>query len=474
MNPGRPGTELVAPLPLNRSTWSGQGALTSAIRIVHIGLGAFHRPHQAYFTQLADTAKEWGIAAFTGRSPKAAEELARQDCLFTLLERSAAGDRAFIIDRIVESRDGANLVRFCELLAAPETAVVTLTLTEAGYRVTPDGDRDLSDPAVVADLELLPQALLGAEGAVPETALARLVVGLDARRRRGSGSIAVVPCDNLPSNGSVTRRAVLALARRADPATAEWVEDNVSFVSTSVDRITPRLAPDDVRTATDAIGWLDQCPVVAEPFAEWILSGDFPAGRPHWELAGARFVDDIAPFEQRKLRMLNGAHTLLATAGRLLGHQTVAAAAADPVCAGWLREYWAETAAYLPGAGLELGTYQHRLMERFLNPRIEHRLSQIAEDTPTKLRLRIVPTLRAARAAGVASPAAARAIAAWILENSPRETDATPVTEHIRRIAPELATDAPLLAQIRHLISDMEERRIAAAGRPSDSEGTHS
>jgi fructuronate reductase len=192
------------------------------------------------------------------------------------------------------------------------------------------------------------------------------------------------------------------------------VRENVSFVGTSVDRITPRTTAEDVAEVAERCGYRDASPVVAEPFASWILAGDFPAGRPAWEDAGAQFVDDLEPFENRKLWLLNGAHTMLAYLGQLRGHTTVADALADAVCRDAMEAFWDEAARHLTEPGLDIPGYRQALLDRFANPRIAHYLAQIAQDGSLKLRLRAVPVLRAERAAGRTGRAAARMIAARI------------------------------------------------------------
>lgn len=379
------------------------------VRIVHLGLGAFHRSHQAWYTQQASDAAEWGIAAFTGRRPDAAAALAEQDGLYTLVKRADAGDSFTVIGTIVEAVDGADLQRLTELVAGPETALVTLTITEAAYGLGVDGKLDITAPDVASDL-----ALLGSGSGRPATPLGRLVLGLAARRDAGSGPIAVVCCDNLSNNGAVARQAVSGFAGAWDGELAAWIDEHISFVSTSVDRITPRTTEADVAAVQDACGYLDNSPVVAEPFANWVLSGDFPAGRPRWEDAGAVFVADIEPYENRKLWLLNGAHSLLAYGGQLRGHSTVAEALADPVCLQAIGKFWDEAEANLPADGLQLDDYRAALLARFSNARIAHHLAQIAMDGSTKLRMRAVPVLQAERAAGRSGAAAALMIAAWM------------------------------------------------------------
>jgi fructuronate reductase len=398
-------TTSTATLPaLSRDTVDRPAA---PVRIVHLGLGAFHRAHQAWYTDAVDAEREWGIASVTGRSPQAAAELAPQGGLFTVVERSATGDTATIVGSITEAVDGADVDRLVALLSAPATAILTTTITEAGYRLTADGSPDLADDAVVADVTAL------ADGRAPATALGRILLGLTARRDAGAGPLAIVPCDNMPDNGPFVARGLRELAERVDPRLAEWIDDNVSFVSTSVDRITPKTTEADLATAAELTGFRDAAAVVTEPFRDWVLSGDFPAGRPAWERAGARFVDDIEPFERRKLWLLNGSHSLLAYAGRLRGHETVAAAVADPACRAWVAEFWDEAVRHLP-AGLDLDAYRAALLERFDNARIEHRLAQIGMEGVTKLRVRIVPTLLAEREAGRTGEASVRVLASWV------------------------------------------------------------
>ena len=394
----------------------GQHVPLPPVRIVHLGLGAFHRSHQAWYTAHAGNAHEWGIAAFTGRSAAMAEVLSRQDGLYTVIERSSAADRHEIVTSLAEARDGANISRLVEPFTSPDVALVTITVTEAGYRLRPDGSPDTSDEALVQDLATLHEAAsseaqLGMLSLT--TMLGRLLAGLEARRRACGPGIAVVPCDNLPANGPLMSRGAIQAAEIVSPGLAEWITQNVSFVSTSVDRITPRTTAADAEGLNAQQEWTDAAPVVTEPFRDWVLSGSFPSGRPAWEDAGASFVDDIEPWERRKLWLLNGAHTLLSFGGLLRGHETIAQAIADPVLSAKVEEFWDEASAQLP-AGLALVSYRAALLERFRNSRIEHRLAQIAEHGTRKLSLRIVPVAEAQLRAGRLPRAAAFALACWI------------------------------------------------------------
>lgn len=399
---------------LNRSTANAPAA--APVRIVHLGLGAFHRAHQAWYTQHASDGARWGIAAFTGRRPDAAVALAAQDGLYTLIERGENGDSFELMTSISEAHDGADLAALCRLVAAPATAVVTLTITEVAYNLNAEGKLDRNNPAVQADIAALRAQLVPgtADAGAAVTAAGRLLTGLAARRDAGSGPIAVVSCDNLANNGGAARSAIGGLAEVVDPALGEWVMANVSFVGTSVDRITPRTTEAEIALAAGECGYADACAVVSEPFSDWVLSGDFPAGRPDWGSAGAVFVDEIEDFENRKLWLLNGAHSLMAYAGQLRGHATVAQALADPVCAAWITELWDEAERNLPSEGLGIPAYREALLARFGNARIAHHLAQIAMDGSSKLRMRAVPILRAELAAGRSGAGAARMIAAWV------------------------------------------------------------
>lgn len=392
------------------------------VRIVHLGLGAFHRAHQAWYTAQADPDREWGIAAFTGRSPDAATTLARQDDVYTLLTRGRDGDELETVEAIVAAHDGADTEALRGYLARPEVTVVTLTVTEKGYRRGADGRIDVTDPDIAADICALAEGIVDrhddAGGAIAPGALrtmpGRLLWALDGRRRAlPDSTITLIPCDNIDDNGSALRTVLLDLAALTSPALGAWIEAQVDVVSTSVDRITPRTTPADIATVA-RWGLRDEALVVTEPFHSWILSGPSRAGRPRWEDAGASFVSDIEPFERRKLWMLNGAHSLLAYDGILRGHTTVAEAIADPACAASVDALWDLDASLLdPAADLDLPAYRAALVARFENPAIAHHLRQIAVDGSVKLRARVVDPIRRARERGETGEAALAVIAAW-------------------------------------------------------------
>ena len=332
-------------------------------RIAHFGLGSFHRAHQAWFTAHAGDGDEWGICAFTGRRSAIADSLRPQEGLYTLIERSAVGDRFEVMTNLVEVYEGSDCAAIVDVLSRPEVVVVTSTVTESGYRIGLDGSPHFDDAKLARDIETLRELTSHDRldsltiGTIP----GRMLLGLEARRRANVGPIAFVPCDNVPNNGWVLERGLTQLT---------------------------------------------------EPFASWVISGDFPAGRPQWEQAGALFVDDIEPYERRKLWLLNGAHSILAYLGLEAGHVTVAQAVGDPRCRSAVQSFWSSAAHHLHE--LELEVYCGQLVERFENSRIEYQLEQIASDSLMKLRTRIVPVIVAEFLAGRDCPAGAEAVAAWI------------------------------------------------------------
>jgi fructuronate reductase len=383
-------------------------------------LGNFFRAHQAWYTHHAPDAAEWGIAAFTGRRPDLARTLIAQDGLYTLVVRGAEGDRREIIGSISAAHPSDDHTAWLDYWRRPELGVVTLTITEAGYARsqgsprdgrTRRGGLDTTRADVAADIA----ALKTSPVAYITTAPAKLLAGLAARHEAGLPPVTVVPCDNLSGNAEAAQRVVRDLAEAVGDATLITAAQDPSFATTMVDRITPATTKADLDEVSVASGFADAAPAVTEPFSEWVLSGRFPAGRPRWEDAGACFVPDVTPFEERKLWLLNGAHSLLAYTSPLLGHATVAEAVADPCCREWLAQWWEEAERNLPMPTAELTAYQNALLERFANPRIRHALAQIAADGSQKLPVRILPTLRAERAAGRMPHGAARALAAWLL-----------------------------------------------------------
>ena len=385
--------------------------VAAPVRIVHLGEGNFHRAHQAWYTAHAPDADEWGIAGFTGRRPDLADALAPQDGLYTLITRAADGDKFELIGSVSAVHPAADHEAYLDYLGAPQTALVTITVTEAAYLRNAEGRLDAERDVIIADLQALRRDPRQVVGSLP----ARLVAGLMARRDASSGAITILSCDNLPENGAVTETVVTDLAALVDESLLTWIERNVDFATSMVDRITPATTDEDRRIVREHTGYVDASPVPTEPFSEWVVSGRFPAGRPRWEDAGAQLVDDVEPFEQRKLWLLNGSHSMLAYAGSVRGHETIDEAIADPACREWVELFWDEASRHLPFPPGVVADYRAALLARFSNPHMRDQLARIAADGSTKLVVRTIPTVRAERAAGRIPIGCATTLAAWVL-----------------------------------------------------------
>ncbi|MDO5728372.1 MAG: mannitol dehydrogenase family protein [Actinomycetaceae bacterium] len=450
--------------PLTRAQF---GRPAAPIRLVHIGLGNFTRAHQAWYTEHADDHDEWGIAAFTGRRPTMAELLGPQDGLYTLITKGADGNSFEVISSVSVVHPASDFAQLIDYFASPDLAVVTSTVTEAGYYRADDGSLDTDNADVAADLETLRE--LGSNVSIEEikatsvtTAPARILAGLLARRIAGCEALTILPCDNIPDNGKAFSRVVKDAARAVDPSVLDWAEKHVAWATCMVDRITPATTDTEREECTKVQGYVDASPVPTEPFTEWVISGEFPAGRPNWESAGATIVDDVEPYEQRKLWMLNGSHSLMAYAAPIVGFETVGDAIVDPTVRSWVDEWWAEA-----GSGLSVPwkEYADALVERFENPNIRHLLAQIAHDGSQKIPVRIAPTLKRLREAGEMPTGAIRAVAAWMLHlqghgapvvdasadrvkalvGNSVEKDAATVLEYV---VPSLAGDTELISAI--------------------------
>lgn len=387
---------------------------TTRVGIVHLGLGAFHRAHQAAFTEdaaAATGATGWGICGVTQRSAAVLDQLAPQDGLYTLLERGPGAAPPQVIGSIREvlyaGRDPAQVIA---RIADPAVRILSLTVSEKGYRRDRHGRLDRNDAVVRADLA----------GDGPRTVIGQVVRGLQ-RRAAGGAPLTVLCCDNLIGNGDTLRGLVhdFCAALPSGPAESlvDWIGSAVRFPNSMVDRIVPATTAADRAEIRRALGRTDAGLVVAEPFRQWVLTDDFAADRPAWERAGVLLVPDVAPYEKAKLRLLNAAHSLLAYSGALAGYDLISAAVADDGLAAAARALMAEDAAPtldLP-AGFDLPAYQAEVLERFANPALRHRTVQIAMDGSQKLPIRLLGTVRDRLAAGAEPRWASRAVAAWMV-----------------------------------------------------------
>lgn len=383
-----------------------------AVRVgqVHLGVGAFHRAHQAIYNQacLAAGDLRWGIMGASLRSPDVANQLNPQDGLYTCLVREGAETRASIIGAIksvlVAPQDPAALIA---AMSAPDVQVVTLTITEKGYHLDPaTGALMMQDKAIAADL---------AEPDTPATAPGLLVAALAARKARGLSPFTALSCDNLPDNGGRLKQAVLDFARAQDPTLADWIERFGAFPASMVDRIVPATTPDDLDQFEARFGTQDLGLVKTEPFSQWVIEDHFAGERPQWELAGAQLTNEVAPWEMAKLRLLNGAHSALAYLGNLAGYQTVDQAMANPAFERFVELLQDEAQSTLtPPLGLDLASYRAELKSRFKNAALMHKTYQIAMDGSQKLPQRLLATIETRLVRGQDFACLALGVAGWM------------------------------------------------------------
>lgn len=376
--------------------------------IVHLGIGAFHRAHQAvYVDDLLGQEPGWGIVGASLRRPDTKDALEPQGGLYSILVRDASGSACRVIGSVLEVIDATTEGdRLLELMVNPSVRIVSLTVTEKGYCHDPaTGHLDLNHPDIVHDL---------ADPAHPRSAPGFIVEALDRRRQAGLVPFTVMSCDNLPSNGRTARRIIGEFAAARGSELADYVA-TASFPSTMVDRIVPATTDADRQIVSEALGLEDAWPVVTEPFTQWVIEDDFSAGRPRFEAAGAQMVEEVEPFERMKLRMLNGSHSTLAYLGYLAGYQYVAEAIGDPAFRKLIFGLMTEEAMpTLDMPGTDLAGYRDALIERFANPALKHRTWQIAMDGSQKLPQRLLGTIRDRIAAGRSYERLALGVAAWM------------------------------------------------------------
>lgn len=417
--------------------------------VVHLGIGAFHRAHQAvYFDDVLSRGDlGWGIAAASLRSADTWNALAPQDNLYTLAVRDGAGQRLRVIGAVqrvmVAPDDPAALL---DSLSDPNIKLVTLTITEKGYCRDPaSGDLDASHPDIVHDLKN-PNA--------PRSAIGYLVFALARRRAANVAPFTVLSCDNLPANGETLHRVLTQFARAHDTALAEFIAKQVACPSSMVDRIVPATTDADRDLVAQQLGLDDAWPVMAEPFTQWVIEDRFPAGRPDLGAVGVQLVQDVRPYELMKLRLLNGSHSALAYLGYLSGYETVADAVADPhlteLVRGLMRHEAAPTLPALPG--FDLVAYCDALIARFENPALKHRTWQIAMDGSQKLPQRFLGTIRDRLAKDQSIDRLTLGVAAWMryvtgVNEAGKPIDVRdPLQAELRKIADDAGLDAGRLA----------------------------
>jgi fructuronate reductase len=417
--------------------------------VAHLGIGAFHRAHQAvvFDDALASGDLRWGVLGASLRSPGVRDQLNPQDGLYTLVVRDGADEHLRVIGAgrgvLVGPEDPAALVA---AMADAEVHIVTLTVTEKGYRLDPaTGDLLLDDPDVAADL---------ADISAPRTAPGFIVAALQARKAAGLKPFTVISCDNLPHNGQRIRAGVLAMASRIDPALAAWIEAEGAFPQTMIDRIVPATTPDDVARLTARLGVEDQGMVKAEPFTQWVIEDWFAGERPDFAAFGVRLTDAVEPWEDAKLRLLNGAHSAVAYLGALSGYEHVHEAVAVPAFRAFIEALWDQAQTTLnPPPGLDLAAYRDELMARFSNSAVMHRTRQIAMDGSQKLPQRLLAGAAERLTAGQGVEAMALGVAAWMRWQ-----------EGVTESGEAVVVDDPLAARTAELIaaSENDEAEVRA------------
>lgn len=380
-------------------------------RILHVGFGAFARAHLAVYLDdvLAKTGGDWGICAVRLHSgADALADLRQADCLYRVAETDDGGTLIRTIGAVIDTRhpktDGdAVFSPFVD----PALSIVSLTVTEKGYCTDGSGRLDLDHPGIRSDL---------AGRTACQTAIGYVVEGLARRRRAGLSGVTVLSCDNLPGNGTAARNTVLAFADERDGRLRDWIAETVTFPSTMVDRIVPALTDDARAAIAREAGAASSNDIVCEPFRQWVIEDEFAAGRPEFDRAGAELVADVAPFEEMKLRLLNGSHSFLAYLGALSGHQFIADCMRDPALAravkALMRDEQMPTLTMPPGTDLD--AYAESLITRFSNAQLRHKTTQIATDGSQKLPQRLLAPIRHHLRAGTPWPLLGLAVAGWL------------------------------------------------------------
>ncbi|QEY11643.1 mannitol dehydrogenase family protein [Cellvibrio sp. KY-YJ-3] len=359
--------------------------------IVHLGIGAFHRAHQAFYTEavLNKFGGDWGIIGSSLRSASVRDQLVPQDCLYTLVERSGEGEKLQLIGAVLDTLVGPeNPAALVAQMAADNIKIVSLTITEKGYCHDPaTGNLNLNHPDIIHDLAHLDK---------PVSAIGFLVSALKQRFDNNQKAFTLLSCDNLPNNGEVLEKVVCQFAEKIAPEFAQWIKTNATFPCTMIDRIVPATTDEDRREIEARLGLRDEGMVVCEPFSQWVVEDKFADGRPEWEKVGVLLVEDVRVFEKIKLRLLNGAHSTMAYTGYLSGFDYISEVIEQPALVNLVKTYMAREAGetVTAPAGFDIEAYKQQLRERFSNKALKHRTWQIAMDGSQKLPQRLLETLR--------------------------------------------------------------------------------
>ncbi|MCB0352147.1 MAG: mannitol dehydrogenase family protein [Bdellovibrionales bacterium] len=457
-------------LPLSNSALSSLSAKAAVpaydrtkIRpgIIHIGVGGFHRSHEAvyiddYIAKSGET--DWGILGLglLDSDKRMQQALSSQDYLFTVVERSTDEEVA----RIVGSHTGFLLApedpqAVLDALTSESTRIVSLTITEAGYCFHPStGMLDTTHPTIASDLKN-PHAPKGAFGYIVEA--------LRQRFDKGIAPFTVLSCDNIQGNGDVAQRMIVSFAKAISPELGKRIEEEVAFPNSMVDRITPRTTDTERNAIEREFGISDQWPVVAEPFRQWVIEDHFSAGRPNWESVGVQMVSDVSPYEKMKLRLLNASHSLMGYLGYLAGFRYIDDVARDPEFSQYVRAFMKREAEPTldPVPGIDLNDYQQTLMVRFANSKIKDEAARICLDGSGKMPTFVLPTMRDQLARGGEISRGALCVAAWFRyltgedENGEQYPIEDPMAEELSRLAKKGGMDPRSLLSKSELFGDL-------------------
>ncbi|MBP5975446.1 mannitol dehydrogenase family protein [Brasilonema sp. CT11] len=430
--------------------------------IVHIGVGGFHRAHQAlyldnYFHQ--NSGSEWGLCGvgLLEFDKRMRDALNSQDCLYTLVERSPEGDRARVIGAITQylfAPDNRQAV--IDTLADPKCRIVTLTITEGGYYyIEGSGEFDANHPTIQYDLQH-PDEPIGVYGF--------LTAALDRRRQQGLAPFTVLSCDNLQGNGNIARKMLSAFAQMQNPELGRWVGEQVAFPNCMVDRITPATTAPDIKMVAEQFNIDDAFPVVAEPFLQWVVEDNFCAGRPDWESVGVQMTSDVHPYEMMKIRLLNASHLLIGYLGSLAGYTYVHEVMADQLIRQAVDHLMAEVTPTLqPVPGIDLDNYKNTLIERFANPKIRDQLPRLCLNSSAKMPKFVLGSLRDALQQEGAIDYISLTIAAWFRylngqddQGNPIAID-DPIADILTQLARSSGFDPKPLLSLSQIFGDLSQ-----------------
>jgi mannitol 2-dehydrogenase len=441
--------------------------------IMHVGVGGFHRAHQALYTDdLLNQGEDsqWGFCGvgLLKHDARIRDVMQSQDCLYTLVERSLAGDTARVIGSIVNfSFAPDDSQKVIEQMASPTTRILSLTITEGGYYISSTGELDAQHPDLQRDL---------ANPHEPSCAFGYILEALDRRRLRGLAPFTLMSCDNIQSNGEVAKKMLMAFAELRDPQLKNWMAENCLFPNSMVDRITPATTDEHRALVKEKFGIDDGWPVMTESFKQWVIEDHFVQGRPKWEQVGAQMTSDVLPYEKMKLRLLNASHQALCYIGMLLGYQLVHETMEDPDIRRLVEKMMDEevTPILSPVPGVDLTEYKKTLIERFANPAIRDQLSRIGIYGSSGIPKFVLPTVEEQLKRGGPIKLLSFTVASWFrylngLDESGKEMPMLdPMAPKLRERAKAAGKDARQLLGMREVFSEELANAPAFANQVSD------